>query len=77
MIVNLLHLYKMKGLKDLFTPTQILERNPNMRRKWNCTKIGYLFYCEVIDGKKLRRGCLVSESDLLDLYARRFNVTKT
>lgn len=52
---------------DYFTPTQILERNPKIAKKWNVREIGYLLMLQLVRGKKLKRGCLVSESDVINL----------
>lgn len=52
------------------TPSEILENNPRLSRIWDCRKIGYLFYLQIVDGKKLPRGCLVSERQVLEIFDR-------
>lgn len=57
---------------DWFTPSQILERNPKIKNFYSAQKLGYLLMCQVISGKKLTRGCLISESSLLNFLSWRF-----
>lgn len=52
------------------TPSEILENYPKMSKIWDCRKIGYLFYLKLVEGKKLPRGCLVSERQVLDIYRK-------
>lgn len=52
------------------TPSEILENNPKLQKIWDCRKIGYLFYLKIVDGKKLTRGCLVSERQVLEVFNR-------
>lgn len=58
---------------DYFTPTQILYRNPSIAKVWNAPQIGYLLMLKLIKGKKLKRGCLCSESDVKALFTFAFN----
>lgn len=62
---------------DYYTPTQLLMNHPEIARIWDAPKIGYLLMLNLVKGKKLRRGCLVCESDLLRLYRFSFEVTDT
>ena len=58
-------------VKERFkTPLEILENNPKLQKIWDCRKIGYLFYLKIVDGKKLPRGCLVSERQVLEVFNR-------
>lgn len=58
-------------IKERFkTPSEILENNPKLQKIWDCRKIGYLFYLKIVDGKKLPRGCLVSERQVLEVFNR-------
>ena len=57
---------------DWFTPSQILERNPKIKNFYSAQKLGYLLMCQVISEKKLTRGCLISESSLLEFLSWRF-----
>lgn len=52
-----------------YTPTEILDRNPRLRKFWNAQKIGYLFMLKLVSGKRLgaKKGCEVSESDVLKM----------
>lgn len=52
------------------TPSEIIENNPKISKIWDCRQIGYLFYCKLISGKKLPRGCLVSEREVLEIFNR-------
>lgn len=64
--------HKKRVKNDYFTPSQILERNPKIKNFYSAQKLGYLLMCQVVNGKKLARGCLISESDLLNFLAWRF-----
>lgn len=55
-------------MKEYFTPTQILIRNPRFKKIWDCRALGYLLMLKLVRGKKLKRGCLINESDVTDLY---------
>lgn len=52
------------------TPQEIWENNPKIRKVWDTRKIGYLFYCQLVDGKKLPRGCIVSETQVIEIFDR-------
>lgn len=52
------------------TPSDILADNPKMRKVWDARKIGYLFYLQIVDGRKLPRGCMVSERQVLEVFDR-------
>ena len=52
------------------TPMDVLDDNPKMRKIWDARKIGYLFYLKLVDGKKLPRGCLVSERQVVEIFDR-------
>ena len=56
------------GKDRLLTPTEILERNPKLSKFWDARQIGYLLYCKLVKGKKLPRGCLLIEREVLDIY---------
>lgn len=58
---------------DYQTPTQILINHPKIQRFYKCTDLGYLLMLNVVSGKKLKRGCLISESELLAFMRWRFN----
>lgn len=58
---------------DYQTPTQILINHPKIQRFYKATDLGYLLMLNVVSGKKLKRGCLISEADLLSFMAWRFN----
>lgn len=58
-------------VKERFkTPMEVLDDNPKMRKIWDARKIGYLFYLQLVDGKKLPRGCLVSERQVVEIFDR-------
>jgi len=59
---------KEKKRFDYYTPTQLLEKNPFLAKKWNVREIGYLLMLQLVRGKKLKRGCLVCESDVINLF---------
>lgn len=60
---------------DYQTPTQLLTNHPKVKRFYTPQQLGYLLMCKAVDGKKLKRGCVISESDLLKFLEWRFNVT--
>lgn len=60
---------------DYQTPSQILENHPKIRKIYSAQRLGYLLMCQVVDGKKLNRGCLISESDLLKFLNWRFGIS--
>lgn len=53
---------------DYYTPTQLLEKNPFLKKIWDVREIGYLLMLKLVRGKKLKRGCLVSETDVLKIF---------
>ena len=58
-------------VKERFkTPMDVLDDNPKMRKIWDARKSGYLFYLKLVDGKKLPRGCLVSERQVVEIFDR-------
>lgn len=52
------------------TPMEILSDNKKIAKFWDSRKIGYLFYLKLVDGRKLPRGCLVSEKQVLEIFDR-------
>lgn len=50
------------------TPLDVWSDNPVIAVKWDPRKIGYLFYLKLVDGKKLQRGCLVSEPQVVEIF---------
>ncbi len=59
-----------KKRNDYITPTEFLQRYPNISKIWKAPYIGYLLMLKIVNGKKLKRGCLVSESEVLEVYRR-------
>ncbi len=67
---------KKKRVKfDYQTPTQILMNHPKIKAIYSPQLLGYLLLCKVVNGKKLKRGCLISESDLLEFVKYRFGMS--
>ena len=58
---------------DYQPPTQLLTNHPKIKHFYSCTDLGYLLMLKVVTGKKLKRGCLISEADLLNYMRWRFN----
>lgn len=52
-----------------YTPTEILDRNPNLKKIWNHSDIGYLLRLRLVRGRKIKstHSCEVLESDVLEL----------
>lgn len=63
---------KIKFKKDFRTPSEILENYPQIKNIYTPQMLGYLVLCKVVTGKKLKRGCYISESDFLDFMKWRF-----
>lgn len=60
-------------LKDLLRPSELLEKWPAVAKHWTANDLGYMFLrLKIVDGKKLKRGCWVSEQSVLKLYRERF-----
>jgi hypothetical protein len=58
-------------VKERFkTPSEILFDNPKIRKVWDARKVGYLFYLKIVDGRKLPRGCVVSERQVVEVFDR-------
>lgn len=52
------------------TPLEIIADNKKIAKFWDSRQIGYLFYLKLIDGKKLPRGCIVSEKQVIEIFNR-------
>lgn len=59
---------KVRIKEDYMTPGELLEKNPYIKNIWTAGDIGYLLRLKLVKGKKLLRGCFVSESDVVELY---------
>ena len=59
-----------KKRNDFMTPTEFLELYPKIAKVWNAPALGYLLMLKLVRGRKLKRGCEISESDVLRLYRR-------
>lgn len=59
---------------DYQTPSQILINHPKIAKIYTPQQLGYLLMCKAVDGKKLKRGCLISETDLLKFLQFRFGM---
>lgn len=57
-----------------YTPSEMLELHPKIANLYTPQDLGYLRRLKVVSGKELRRGCLVSEQDLLKFVAWRFGI---
>ena len=58
--------------KILYTPTEIIKRNPRLQMVWNAQQIGYLFNLQLVNGERRSRYALVDEDDVLRLFYFRF-----
>lgn len=52
----------------LFTPAEIIRRNPFLKKKWTAQSIGYLFKLQIVKGVRKSRFALVDESDVLKIF---------
>ena len=57
-----------KQKDNIIHPSEILENNPELKKIWTANDIGILLRMKLISGKKLIRGCIVSENDVLKIY---------
>lgn len=58
-----------------YTPSVMLEIHPKIANFYNAQELGYLRKLKVVNGKELKRGCLISEASLLDFLQWRFGIT--
>lgn len=58
--------------KILYTPAEIINRNPRLRQVWNAQYIGYLFKLQLVNGERRSRYALIDEDDVLRLFYFRF-----
>ena len=58
--------------KILYTPSEIISRNPCLRKVWNAQQIGYLFNLQLVNGERRSRYALLDEDDVLRLFYFRF-----
>lgn len=57
----------------LLRPSEIISRNPGIKKYWTAAVIGYLHTFGLVRGKKIHRGCLVDEGDVLKIFRLRCN----
>lgn len=58
-----------RKIEKFLKPSEIVISN---RLTWTPNDIGNLFRLKLIRGRKLLRGCEVSETDVLKIYKKRF-----
>lgn len=58
-----------------YTPSMMLEIHPKIANLYTAQELGYLRKHRVINGKELKRGCLISELSLLEFLQWRFGFT--
>lgn len=54
---------------NLLHPAEILRLHPNIKKVWNANDIGQLLRLRLVSGKKLSRGCIVDEDDVLHYFS--------
>lgn len=59
-------------MKFLYTPTEILSRNPKLAKVWNARDIGYLFMLKLVAGRKTKHNTVLDEDDVLRVFFFRF-----
>lgn len=55
-------------LTDYRKASEILIRNPFLQKFWNCSQIGRLLELQLVRGKKLKRGSLLYEPDVIRIF---------
>lgn len=58
--------------KILYTPTEVILRNPVLRAIWNPQSIGYLIKLQLIKAKTTSRYKLVDEDEVLRFFYSNF-----
>jgi len=52
-------------------PSEIISENSEIKKIWSAAVIGYLHTFGLVRGKKIHRGCLVDEKDVLNIFRYR------
>ncbi len=52
----------------LHTPTEILERNPEIKKRWTAQQLGWLLPLGLVRGRKISRGSILEERDVLIIF---------
>jgi len=55
-------------------PCEIIAEYPGIKKYWTANVLGYLLTFGLVRGKKLRRGCLVDEKDVLRIFKMRESI---
>ncbi len=58
--------------KVLYTPSEIVSRNPILRTIWNAQSIGYLIKLQLIKAVKTSRYNLLDEDEVLRFFYSNF-----
>ncbi len=51
----------------LLTPSEIIEKHPEVKKFWNKQQIGWLLSLGLVSGKKLSRGSIIEDQDVLNV----------
>lgn len=54
---------------NFYTPTELLDRHPELKQLWSVRAIGWLYRLGLVTGRRLKKQktCEVSEQDILKL----------
>ena len=58
--------------KFLYTPSEIISRNPRLAKVWNVRDIGYLYMLKLVAGRKTKHNTMLDEEDVLRIFYFRF-----
>ena len=58
----------MEKEKKYYTPSEILRRNPILKKRWTAQTIGYLFKYQIVKGIKKARYNLIDEDSVLKIF---------
>lgn len=58
-------------MTPLKRPTDVLSEHPEIKKVWGPAILGYLHAFGLIRGKKVHRGCLVDEKDVINIFRYR------
>ena len=64
--------FTVMAAKILYTPTEVMLRNPVLRSIWDAQSIGYLIKLQLIKAKQTSRYNLVDEEEVLRFFYSHF-----
>lgn len=56
--------------QDWLTPEAFFVKHPGIKKIWNERHLGYLLRLGICQGRKLSKSCLMSETEILNVYKK-------